>query len=81
LEFFKIVSPISEKEQEEFRSTLMKYKCPEKKVVTLEKFTELMKDGVVLYGFKLMKKNLFDALTENKDFDENMGEMENEEHE
>jgi hypothetical protein len=48
-------------------------------VVTLEKFKELMKDGVSLYGFKLMKKNIYDSLTENKDFDQNMGEMENEE--
>jgi hypothetical protein len=72
---------MTEKEGEEFQSTLKKYVCPEKKVVTLAKFKELMKNNVELYGFKVMKKNIFSALTENQSFDKNMKDMENEQNE
>jgi hypothetical protein len=69
---------MTEKEAEEFQSTLKKYNCPEKKVVTLPKFKELMKNNVELYGFKVMKKSIYGALTENQSFDKNMKDMDNE---
>eukprot|EP01080_Neovahlkampfia_damariscottae_P011121 gene11121-3940_t len=59
ISFFKTATGMTQKEAEEFSSTLKKYNDPEKKVVTLDTFNKLMNDGVKLYGFDIMKKNIF----------------------
>ena len=76
ISFFKVAANMNDDEANEFETTLKKYNCPEKKVVTLETFKKLMSDNVNLFGFDIMKKNIYTALAENKTLDK---KMENEE--